>query len=499
MILLKFIQSDNVNSIKSFSFPQKVLIYFLSAFLFAYFAGFTMGDDGLRHIAFAAHSDVMISWGNVFPHSLFVQSYDPWYTWHKILAFYLKIFSYQQVHIAVNTTVLFVFMMLVESLLERYSNVKLGTLGIIVVLSIVLLSIDRYTNMRPDLLSGLYVMVALILLKRWELLFFLTLLYAPLYYLFFLYTGSIGLMSLVLKNYRSFSAVFSASALGFVLHLYLNGIDFLQTVKYLLTDQTLRKGLNVGEGAPLFEFLSLFNYFILVATMGAIVNYLVYRFYPYFYKKPLALFLLVTSVLWLAQVRYFYLLLPLILLYIFSELQPIVRTIFSRFILYYLTRGWHILKLARNRRIFYLVVIPYTALILAYSTQSNGKKLSQELENKRYFKSEKFNNKRILSNTMTTDIYFGLYQNPTIQFIPSCSIGWFEDSNSSMKDIYIQMMKKEGINEKELKSLLDYLKADYYIHTFKSEKQILSFDKLRNIGLQPMLIVDNKIIFKNTR
>jgi hypothetical protein len=293
--------------------------------------------------------------------------------------------------------------------------------------------------------------------------------------------------------------VFSASALGFVLHLYLNGIDFLQTVKYLLTDQTLRKGLNVGEGAPLFEFLSLFNYFILVATMGAIVNYLVYRFYPYFYKKPLALFLLVTSVLWLAQVRYFYLLLPLILLYIFSELQPIVRTIFSRFILYYLTRGWHILKLARNRRIFYLVVIPYTALILAYSTQSNGKKLSQELENKRYFKSEKFNNKRILSNTMTTDIYFGLYQNPTIQFIPSCSIGWFEDSNSSMKDIYIQMMKKEGINEKELKSLLDYLKADYYIHTFKSEKQILTFDKLRNIGLQPMLIVDNKIIFKNTR
>lgn len=486
-----------MQTVKLFSLTQKLFIYLISALLFAYFAGFTMSDDGMRHIAFAAHGDVMKSWGDVFPHSLFVKTYDPWHVWHSILSLYLKFISYEHVHIAVNATVLFLFMILIDCLLERYSKIRLGTLGIIVVLSIVSLSIDRYSNMRPDLLSGLYVMAALLLPQRRILLFLLTLLYAPSYYLFFLYTGSIGLLFLVLKNYGSLLAVFLASLLGLYIHLYLDGTNFLQTIFYVLTDQSLRSGLNVGEGAPLFNFLSSVNLYVLVLIIGSLTIFLVFKWYHYFQKQPLALFLLLTSVLWLAQIRYFALFLPLMILYIFMEIKNIVRATLSRSILYYMYRGWHIIRLARNYPAFYLLVIPYTAFMLAYSMQTNGKALVEKLEIKRYFMSEKFNNKRILCSSMTTDIYFGLYLNPTIHFIPSCGIGWFEDSNSSMKDIYIRMMKKDGINETELKSLLDYVKADYYIHTFRSENQVLTFEKLKNIGLEPILIIDNNIVFKH--
>ncbi len=487
-----------MQKIKHFNYTQKLLLYLASAFIFSYFAGFTMGDDGMRHIAFAAHSDVMKSWGDVFPHSLFMTTYDPWHVWHAILKWYLQFFSYKQVHIAVNTTSLFVLMLLMDYLLEKYSKTDLGVLGLIFVLYIIFLSMNRYVNMRPDLLSGLYLMAALVVLKRWWALFLLTLIYAPTYYLFFLYTGSIGLVLLVLKDYRPFVAVLVASIMGFGLHFYLDGMDFIITVKYLLTDQSLRAGLSVGEGQPLFEFLALFNYSVLALIVGTIVAWLIYKNYYYFKRQPIALLLAITSVLWIGQSRYLYLLLPLMLLYVLSEIKPIVKIVFSRHILYYLFRGWHIMKSARNHPVFYLIVIPYTILMLGLSINLDSMKLAQEFKTKRYFNDKKFDNKRVLINTLTNDIYAGLYQNPTIKFVPSCSIGWFDDSNSSMKDIYVRMMKNEGINEKELKILLDYIKADYYIHTFSASEQTLSQDKLIQIGLIPERIIDKRMIYRYT-
>jgi len=75
--------------------------------VYANFANLSAGDDGLRHIAFAAHENIMHSWGQAFPHSLFFKNYDPWFVWDKLIAFFLLLFPYQSVHIAINITVLF--------------------------------------------------------------------------------------------------------------------------------------------------------------------------------------------------------------------------------------------------------------------------------------------------------------------------------------------------------------------------------------------------------
>ncbi len=469
-------------------------VYFISALLFSYFAGFSMLDDGLRHIAFSAYPDIMKSWGDVFPHSLFMKEYDPWHVWHSIISLYLELFSYANVHIAINASSLFLMMVLIDLLLRRYSKVHFGTLSIILVLSIVLLSSDRYINVRPDLLSGLYLMAALLFTKRWILLFLLTLLYAPSYYLFFLYTGSMGLVYLVLKEHKAFSAVFIASCIGLGIHLYLDGEPFVQTVIYILGDQGLRSGLEVGEGVPLFTFLKIFNYYVLVLILGTIISALVYKFHSYFKQQPLALLLLITSILWLTQVRYFSLLFPLILLYFMLEIKPLLKNFLSRHLLYYIFKMGHILKRAAKQPLFYLLAIPYAAFMLGYSMHDEGSK--KAMENKVYFANEKFNNKRILLSAMTNDIYYALYQNPSLEFVPSCAIGWFESGNPRMKDIYIRMMREEGIQEDELKELLDYVGADYYIHAFNARRQVLSFQEILKIGLEPVLIIDSKIIFK---
>lgn len=480
-------------NIKEFKLYQKLIIYFISAYIFAYFADFSMSDDGLRHIAFAAYPDIMKSWGDVFPHSLFMKDYDPWHIWHYILALYLQFFSYDVLHVAINTSSLFLLMILTDLILTKYSKVKFGTLSIIIVLSIVVLGSSRYINLRPDLLSGLYLMGALLLTKRPIFLFSLTLLYAPSYYLFFLYTGSMGLVYLVLKEHKAFASVFIASCISLAIHLYLDGQAFVQTIIYLLTDQSLRMGLEVAEGKAVFEFLKIFNYYVLVFILGSIIGLIVYKNYNYFKKQPLALLLLITSILWITQVRYFLLLLPLMILYIVIEIKPILKTIFSRPILYYLFKASHTLKLASKQALFYLVAIPYAVVMLGLTIEKDTSK--EALENKAYFKNEIFNNKRILLNSLRTDIYVGLYLNPSLEFIPSCSIGWFEN-NKKMKDIYIRMMKDDGINKDELKQLLDFVEADYYMHIFSSKKQILDIKELNKIGLKSLLIIDNKLLFK---
>ncbi len=474
------------------------MIYAFSALLFSYFAGFSMLDDGMRHIAFAAHPEIMESWADVFPHSLFFREYDPWHVWHSIIALYLEFIPYHSVHTAITATVLFLMMLLIDQLLIKYSDMRLGSVHILLVLAIVILGDDRYITVRPDLLSGLYVMAALLFKERGILLFILTLFYAPSYYLFFLYTGSIGLVYLTLKDAKAFSAVFIASLLGLALHLSLDGTAYLQTVWNLLTDQSLRSGLEVGEGKALFGFLSLFNYYALVLFFGGIITVITYKFYAYFQKQPLALFLLITSILWIIQVRYFLLLRSLMLLYLLIEFRNISNMLLSRRVLYYLFRMWHIIRSASSRPLFYLLAIPYTIAMFAYSMQTNETRSKELLQTKGFFSNKKLDNRRFLSNSFNLNTYFALYLNPTLEMIPSCSIGWFEQKSASMKEIYIRMMKPEGIKEEELQQLLAYTRPDYYLHSFRNIQQVLDFKRLKAIGLEPLLILDNQALFKYT-
>ena len=477
-------------------FPSYIhyAIYFITSLLFACFIDISMIDDGLRHLSFAQNQELMQNWGEVFPFSLFA-SYDPWFMWHKLLSIFIFLFSYENAHIYVNTTSLFLLLVLVDLHLKKSLKRDYKAFFYIFAISIVYLSSYRYLILRPDLLSGLFVLAALLFKNRFIPIFILTIFYAPFYYLFFLYTGSIGLTYLIQKKFKAFLGVFVASVFSLLFHLFYDQKGYINTVINILNDQNLRMGLEVTEGEPLLSILSNLNYFILLPLFLLGSFYLIYKKYSYFKENPLALFLLLTSILWLNQVRYYALFLPLIFIYSFSFILQInQKGVLIGFRKYFVFLKKYLL-FASNKKLFYLIALPYTIMLLAYSLSNNS--YNEEVEKvKTLFLNKAFNNKTVLMNKLHVDMYKALYYNPKIKFVPSCSIGWFDNTNAKIKDIYIRMQKEDGIKEEELKQLIDYINADIYIHYLANKKQIMSFEKLKEFGIIPKLIYHDKIIFK---
>lgn len=477
-------------------FPMYIhlIILFVAAFIFAYVLDVTMQDDGLRHISFSANIDIMKSWGDVFPHSLFTQ-YDQWLVWHKLLELLLIFIPYDSVHIFINTFSLFALMFLLYKYINEEIKYDFSSLTYIIVFSITLITSYRYLTVRPDLLSGLFVFFAILHRNKFLPIFLLTILYAPFYYLFFLYTGSMGLVYMVQKKWRSFFGLFLGSLLigiGFLLHDF---EGYVNTVKYILTDQSLRMGLEVGEGQPLFSILSHLNYFILLPIFLLVSIGFIYYKYSYFKENTLATFLLITSILWMNQTRFFQIFLPLIVVYMFCVFVNSNKKAIARFIRRYYIIGKKYFSYSKNVPIFYIIIIPYCIGAFAYAFYTTNP-YNKVLATGELFKDKKFDNKRILLNRMNIDIYKGLYFNPSTKFIPSCSVGWFEDKDPAMKDIYIRMQEKEGISEIELSKLIKYVDADIYIHYLVNEKQVLNFSKLTQLGIIAEFIYENRIIFK---
>jgi beta-N-acetylglucosaminidase len=123
--------------------------------------------------------------------------------------------------------------------------------------------------------------------------------------------------------------------------------------------------------------------------------------------------------------------------------------------------------------------------------------LDKSITNGEYFTKKEFINKTILSNKMDPDMFKAHYYNPTLKLIPSCSIGWFENKNPKMKELYVKLQdSNKTFTEEELKELIDYTNSDFYIHYIRNRKQKLSFDKLISLGIIPIEINQKKILFK---
>ncbi len=480
---------------KTFFSPfMHYLIYFFSAVVFSFFIGLSAPDDGLRHIVFAANPDIMKSWGNMYPFSLFGE-YDPWFMWHEFLSIVLKVVSIDKLPIVVNLISLFVLMCLIHEFIIRNSKYNFASLIYIIVFIITLLTSYRYLMIRPDLLSGLYIMTALLLANKFRYIFILTLFYIPFYYLFFLYVGSVGLVYLIQKKLRAFLGVFISSILGLIFHLTYDFEGYISTVINILTDQKLRMGLAVSEGLPIFDFLNGVNYYLLVVIFLITSFFIIKYKYKYFKKNSIALFLLITSVLWLNQARYYHLFLPLIFVFIFVQITNMNK---KRF--FYLIRKYFIIitryfNFSKNKKLFYFIAIPYSIFMLAYMFSWHS--LDKSIKNGEYFTKKEFTNKTILSNKMDPDMFKAHYYNPTLKLIPSCSIGWFENKNPKMKELYVKLQdSNKTFTEEELKKLIDYTNTDYYIHYIRNRKQKLSFDKLTSLGIIPIEINQKKILFK---
>ena len=148
---------------------------------------------------------------------------------------------------------------------------------------------------------------------------------------------------------------------------------------------------------------------------------------------------------------------------------------------------------SKNRLIFYIIAIPYCIFI--FSIAFNFQSINKSIDEAQFFQDKIFDNKVVLLNNINTDIYKALYHNPSIHFVPSCSVGWFSNEDEYMKDIYIRMQKKDGINEEELYKLIKYVNADFYIHYLLNDAQVLDFSKLADFGIIPKTIYHNRIIF----
>lgn len=478
------------------SFPLYIhfAIYLLSAAFFAYFINISMIDDGLRHISFAANQEIMKSWGDVYPHSLF-SSYDPWLNWHNLLKVLLSVIPFENIHTAVNFLTLSALMLLVHKYLKSYIEYDFGSISYVVVFIIVYLTSYRYLMVRPDQLSGLFIFTALLLPNRFLFIFLLTLFYGPFYYLFFIYTGSLGLVYLIQRKWKLFAGVFTGSVFVLVYFLTYDLNGYISTIKYILTDQSLRMGLEVTEGQPLFKFLTNINYFVLLIVFLLISSFFIYKKYDFFKNNTLMLFLLITSILWVNQYRYFQLFSPFITIVILSYITRIDIKKMFYYIRKQLVLSKRLFNYSKNQPLFYVIIIPFMIFLFSYQFNLKYKPIEKRLAQYDFFANSEYNNKTILMNMMTSEIYTSLYLNPTIKIIPSCSIGWFDNKDEKMKNIYIRMQKQEGVSEKELYQLIKYTKADIYIHHLRNKKQKLNFKKLEEYGIIPFEIFQNLIIF----
>ena len=476
-----------------FNLYTHYLIYFLCAIYFSLSIDISMPDDGLRHISFAQNIDIMKSWGDVFPYSLF-SNYDPWFGWHNFLSFFLNFISVDLIHIFINIMSLFLLMVFLDQLIKIQVRYKLDSFVYIIVFIIVILTSYRYVMIRPDLLSGLFVMAALLLRNKFIYMFLLTILYGPFYYLFFLYTGSLGLVFLIQQKWKNFFAILFASIiiLGFFLIHDMKG--YLETIYFILNDQTLRMGLAVKEGQPIFEVLSYLDYYILLPVFLGISFFVIYKNYEYFKNNALASFLLITSILWINQYRYFHLFMPIIFVYAFSLIMNINKKHF-----FYILRKYQLglkkyFSYSKNKKLFYIIAIPYSIVMLGYiySFQS----VNNKVEKGKVFQNKIYDNKIILSNKMDAEMFSALYYNPKIKTIPSCSIGWFNHENKDMKKLYIKMNGPYGLNEEELSSLIENVNADFYFHYTKTSTKNLNISKLEKLGIIAKTILKDKIVFE---
>lgn len=480
----------------------RLSLYFLAAVFVSVGIGLGFTDDGLRHLAFAANSDVMHNWGEIFPNSLF-GLYDPWNFWHYILSAVIDFSTIKSAHIVVNFFSLFILMILMDQIfhieLKRFKNV----IPIFVILSLGLVS-SRYTNLRPDLLSGFYVMLVYISFhkfknyKRVFVIFLLTILYVPMYYLFFIYSGMFVMFSFLVKDYKTIVSLILASIIGLFYYHFMFGEEAFNTIINVLKDEELRDGILIGEGMPLFDILNAISYKALFELYLLVIVVLREKFKETFSKVSLLTLLLSSSLLWVGQMRYYALFLPIFYIIIILIAVNIHSSQIKKIFLY--LREQHIFLLKKfysnNKNISFIFIFILFVIFemgVYFKTSYNDINVQSEQALK-IFKSSKFDNSKILFNTLDKYTYFSLYSNPTIKEIPSCSVGEFKGTREEHR-LYKKMIKRD-ITEEELILFAKKMHPDFIVLKLPiNNKSKTNIDKLTNNGFKLLIFFGKNILF----
>lgn len=482
----------------------RMIIYFMTATFFAVGLGLNFTDDGLRHLAFANSGNIMQSWGNVYPMSLFgtVGNYDPWSFWDSFLSFIISISSFEHAHIVVNLISLFILMTLMDLIfsieLRRYKNS-------ILLMTVILMTFvsARYVNLRPDLLSGFFVMSIYIITnlknkKLKTLLYFVaSILYTPMYYLFFVYTLAMAMFMFMIRDYKSMLVFVVSTLFGFLYYYYSFGVESLEIIKYVLHDEQLRDGLNVAEGVPLFSVLQLLDMRIIISIY--LLTMLIIKFFKQelLVKNKLFSLVLTLSLLWVGQMRYEELFQPLIYILIITSLLNLQKNNLKKacnVAIDYYTR-FHKEFSKSNKNVSFIVIFSIF-LAFEFGVNANMHRAPQNEKSEsiiKYLKSKDFNNKTILFNSLSDINYYSIYANPSVKVIPSCSIGWVNGSKR-IKELYKKLITK-NIKLVELEELAHATHANYMVLQLPINRNVeINLNAKHEKSLNMLKIFDKYIV-----
>jgi len=467
------------------------MVYLLVASFLAVGVGLSFADDGLRHLAFSNNSQVMGSWGEVYPMSLF-GDYDLWGFWHSLLSNISSVTGYKNLHIMtkiINEN---------KDQLKKYKN-------LIIIITVVLITnvFSRYINLRPDMLSGFYIMTIYLITKKIDskkafvAVFLASLLYAPMYYLFFVYMAAMSMYTMLIKDYRSTGALVVAIVAGFLYYYMSFGIESIEAVIYVLQDEKLRDGLMVSEGIPILNILLILNTKILFIIYLVAVLYFKVKHNVYLQSNKLFTFILSLSLLWVGQLRYTNLMEPVFYVFVISMLLNVksgkIRDLLKR--AFYLIILFKRSLNKNSRNISFIIAFAVLVGVMISNANMSAFKKSNEKSAMliKELSKDVYKNKTILVGGLDNVSYFALYSNPTTKIIPSCSIGW-ESGSSRFHELYRKMLK-ERLDMIEIEELCEITNADYFFLIVPGRYEAPLDLRNNNSSLKLLKLFDKYLVF----
>lgn len=494
--------NENNKSLETFF---SISLIFIFSFLVARSLGFTMLDDGWRHLSMGLNKDEVVSWGRVFAHSLYTE-YDPWFMWHKLISFIASFIDKNKdinTVLIINTFSYFFLALWYYLMLIRYSTLK--RINILLLSCVLPLLTTRYLNLRPDILSGLFVLYALLINNK-SLLVIISLIYMPFYYVFWFFVGYIGYMNLFLGKYKEFIVLSFMMLFGFCFHLFMDFEGYVQMMQNVLNNDVLIGKYLVSESST-FAILKELKYilggnikFLLILMILSWV--VLYLMKP---KKMISKFLILLMPLMLLQFRFLLILMPVLILYSILIIEDFVLMLEQYG--FYGTIDKIIDKLKETSYIveifqrFYKEI--FTALIALFflSAYMGEKKnlilLEKELQNTKFLGENEFKGKKVLITHMGLTMQFMVFFNPSGSCIPNCSLGWV-DYDKKMKDIYFKIiMNEDNLKKEELFEFIKFNDVDYFIvDKFFGDNIKFRYDEIEKIGYRFYRIMDKKIVFQ---
>lgn len=475
--------------------------FIIFAYLIVKTYGFTMLDDGWRHLGMALHPKEVVSWQRVFPHSLYTD-FDPWFTWHKLLRFIGLFVEKESIPVIVNTFMYSALSFWYYLVFKRFSKLKL--IYILIIAALLPLLHRRYFYLRPDLLSGLFLLY-LIIIKNRFLIFMTSIVYAPFYYIFWFYLGYAGYVKLIVKDYKSTLILFIVGIIGLSFYFIYDFNGYINIMQNVLNNDILTQGHSVTESNPFIIPISIKDYFGSSPLLLLLMTFSLLIFYALKPKNEFLIYILLFAPLFFIQYRFRDLLQPLFFSYLVIIFHYIYKDIEKNGIDALIKKGLNFIKEKSyfgniSKPIFKMfIVISFIIYFLVTHVENIElyNQIQKEFKANSFLKDKQFHNKRILITNMGRTMYMGVLLNPTGEYIPNCSLGWV-DYDEKNKNTYFKILRnKDTLTNSELFEFLKVNKVDYFIiDSTHSTNLILSQDNMLKNGFIFEKITNSKLIFK---